>query len=131
MTKSVRIFVVDATLIHGPDIEQWRDAICPHTKIIFLESPSYPMLELVDIEAVSRLAHSVGAIVIEDNVFATPMVQRPLALGAGIVVYSATKHIDGQGRCLGGVILVSNQYVKEHRHPFLGHTGPSLSPFNA
>lgn len=124
-------FVVDATLVHGPDIEQWRDAIRSNTKIIFLASPSNPMLVLVDIQAVSRLAPSVGAIVIVDNVFATPMVQRPLASGADVVVYSATKHIDGQGRCLGGVILVSNQYVKDHRHPFLRHTGPSLSPFNA
>lgn len=124
-------FGVDATLVHGPDIERWREAIRPKTKVIFLESPSNPMLELVDIKAVSRLAHSVGAIVIVDNVFATPMLQRPLALGADVVVYSATKHIDGQGRCLGGVILGSNQYVKDHLHPFLKHTGPSLSPFNA
>ena len=124
-------FGVESTLVHGPDIEQWREAVRPNTKVFFLETPSNPTLDLVDIEAVSRLAHSIGAIVIVDNVFATPMQQRPLALGADVVVYSATKHIDGQGRCLGGVVLGSAGYVKDHLHPFLKHTGPSLSPFNA
>ena len=124
-------FGVDSTLVHGPDIEQWREAVRPNTKVFFLETPSNPTLDLVDIEAVSQLAHSVGAIVIVDNVFATPMQQRPLALGADVVVYSATKHIDGQGRCLGGVVLGPADYVKDYLHPFLKHTGPSLSPFNA
>ncbi|MEM7747549.1 MAG: aminotransferase class I/II-fold pyridoxal phosphate-dependent enzyme, partial [Pseudomonadota bacterium] len=124
-------FGVESTLVHGPDIEQWRQAVRPNTKVFFLESPANPTLDLVDIEAVSQLAHSIGAIVIVDNVFATPMQQRPLALGADVVVYSATKHIDGQGRCLGGIVLGSAGYVKDHLHPFLKHTGPSLSPFNA
>ncbi|MEM6497549.1 MAG: O-succinylhomoserine sulfhydrylase [Pseudomonadota bacterium] len=124
-------FGVDSTLVQGPDIEQWRQAVRPNTKVFFLESPANPTLDLVDIETVSQLAHSIGAIVIVDNVFATPMQQRPLALGADVVVYSATKHIDGQGRCLGGIVLGSADYVKDHLHPFLKHTGPSLSPFNA
>ncbi len=124
-------FGVEPTLVHGPDIEQWRQAVRPNTKVFFLESPANPTLDLVDIEAVSQLAHSIGAIVIVDNVFATPMQQRPLALGADVVVYSATKHIDGQGRCLGGIVLGSADYVKDYLHPFLKHTGPSLSPFNA
>ena len=107
------------------------NAIRPNTKVLFFESPSNPTLDLVDIAAVSRLARSVGAIVIVDNVFATPLLQRPLALGADVVVYSATKHIDGQGRCLGGIVLGSGDYVKGHLHNYLKHTGPSLSPFNA
>lgn len=124
-------FGIASTLVHGPDLNAWKAAIQPNTKVCFFETPANPTLDLVDIEAVAELARAVGAIVIVDNVFATPMLQRPLALGADVVVYSATKHIDGQGRCLGGVVLGSEAYVNDHLHPFLKHTGPSLSPFNA
>lgn len=122
---------ISSTLVHGPDLEQWKQAIRPETKVFFFETPSNPTLDLVDIKAVSELAHSIGAIVVVDNVFATPMLQRPMALGADVVVYSATKHIDGQGRCLGGIVLGSEAYVKDHLHNYLKHTGPSISPFNA
>lgn len=124
-------FGIESTLVHGPDIEAWKAAIKPNTKVCFFETPANPTLDLVDIRAVADLAHEVGAIVIVDNVFATPLLQRPLALGADVVVYSATKHIDGQGRCLGGVVLGPHEYVKDHLHTYLKHTGPSLSPFNA
>ena len=124
-------FGIESTLVHGPDLEAWRSAIRPNTKVCFFETPANPTLDLVDIAAVSELAQSVGAMVVVDNVFATPMLQRPLALGADVVVYSATKHIDGQGRCLGGIVLGSEAYVADHLHNYLKHTGPSLSPFNA
>jgi O-succinylhomoserine sulfhydrylase len=124
-------FGIQSTLVHGPDIDAWKAAVRPNTKVFFFETPANPTLDLVDIRAVSELAHSVGAIVVVDNVFATPMLQRPLEHGADVVVYSATKHIDGQGRCLGGVVLGSEAYVNDHLHNFLKHTGPSLSPFNA
>jgi O-succinylhomoserine sulfhydrylase len=124
-------FGVETTLVDGTDLEQWRRALRPTTKAVFLETPSNPMLEIIDLEAVARLAHAVGARVVVDNVFASPLLQRPLALGADIVVYSATKHIDGQGRCLGGAILGPERYVVDELTPFLRNTGPSLSPFNA
>lgn len=124
-------FGIDFTLIDGTDLDQWQAAVKPNTRAVFFETPSNPTLDLVDIAAVSEIAHSVGAIVVVDNVFATPMLQRPLALGADVVVYSATKHIDGQGRCLGGIVLGSQDYVDEHLHPYFKHTGPALSPFNA
>ncbi len=124
-------FGIASTLVDGPELGQWKAAIRPETKVLFFETPSNPTLDLVDIAAVSALAREAGAIVIVDNVFATPVLQRPLALGADVVVYSATKHIDGQGRCLGGVVLGSEDYVKDHLHNYLKHTGPSLSPFNA
>ncbi|MCB1548529.1 MAG: O-succinylhomoserine sulfhydrylase [Hyphomicrobiaceae bacterium] len=124
-------FGIAATLVDGRDLDQWRAAMRPQTRAVFFETPANPTLDLVDIAAVSEIAHAAGAIVVVDNVFATPMLQRPLALGADVVVYSATKHIDGQGRCLGGVVLGSERYVKDHLHNFLKHTGPSLSPFNA
>ncbi|MGF1651271.1 MAG: O-succinylhomoserine sulfhydrylase [Hyphomicrobiaceae bacterium] len=122
---------ISSTLVDGKDLDAWRAAMRPNTKACFLESPSNPTLELVDIAGVAEVAHRHGGIVIVDNVFATPLLQRPLALGADVVVYSATKHIDGQGRCLGGIVLGSKRYIDEHLHPFLKHTGPSLSPFNA
>lgn len=122
---------IEHTLVHGPDLAQWEAAIKPNTRAVFFETPSNPTLDLVDIQAVSALAHKVGALVVVDNVFATPMLQRPLALGADVVVYSATKHIDGQGRCLGGIVLGSEKYIDEQLHTYLKHTGPSLSPFNA
>ncbi|MEO1719676.1 MAG: aminotransferase class I/II-fold pyridoxal phosphate-dependent enzyme, partial [Pseudomonadota bacterium] len=113
------------------DLNAWQAAITPRTKVVFFETPSNPTLEIIDIAAVSEMAHAVDARVIVDNVFATPLLQRPLAHGADVVVYSATKHIDGQGRCLGGVVLGSHDYIDDHLHPYLKHTGPSLSPFNA
>ncbi len=124
-------FGVETTLVDGTDLEQWRRALRPTTKAVFLETPSNPMLEIIDLEAVARLAHAVGARVVVDNVFATPMLQKPLQHGADVVVYSATKHIDGQGRCLGGVVLASKDLIKKHYHDFLRQTGPSISPFNA
>lgn len=124
-------FGISFTLVDGTDLDAWRDAIRPNTRVCFFETPSNPTLDLVDIAAVSELAHRVGAMVIVDNVFATPLLQRPLRHGADIVVYSATKHIDGQGRCLGGIVLGPADYIEKHLHPFLKHTGPSLSPFNA
>ncbi len=122
---------IAVTLVDGPDIEQWRAALSRETKAVFFETPANPTLELIDIAAVADLAHSAGAKVIVDNVFSTPLLQRPLEFGADIVVYSATKHIDGQGRCLGGVILSDAQFINETLQPFLRHTGPALSPFNA
>ena len=123
-------FGVESTLVDGTDLEQWRAAVRPNTKAFFLESPTNPTLEVIDIAAVAEIAHEAGAKLVIDNVFATPMLQRPLKLGADIVVYSATKHIDGQGRCLGGVILGDTDFIDD-AHNLLKHTGPSLSPFNA
>jgi O-succinylhomoserine sulfhydrylase len=122
---------ITSTLVDGKNLEEWRKAVRPNTKIFFLESPTNPTLEVVDIAAVAKIAHDAGARLIVDNVFATPLLQKPLTLGADIVVYSATKHIDGQGRCLGGVVLADNKFVTDHLHNFLRQTGPSLSPFNA
>ncbi len=122
---------IQSTLVDGRDVEAWRKARQPNTRAFFFESPSNPCLDLVDIRAVSDLAHDAGALVVVDNVFATPMYQRPLELGADIVVYSATKHIDGQGRCLAGIVLGPDKWVTEHLHPFYKHTGAALSPFNA
>ena len=122
---------VASTLVDGRDLDAWRKAMRPNTRAVFFETPSNPCLDLVDIKAVSEIAHAAGAIVVVDNVFATPMQQRPLALGADVVCYSATKHIDGQGRCLGGIVLGSAKYVSDHLHPFYKHTGAALSPFNA
>ncbi|WP_026060540.1 O-succinylhomoserine sulfhydrylase [Pseudaminobacter salicylatoxidans] len=122
---------IEATLVDGRDIANWERAVRPNTKIFFLESPTNPTLEVVDIAAVAALANSIGARLIVDNVFATPLMQKPLELGAHVVVYSATKHIDGQGRCLGGVILSDKQWIEESLQDYFRHTGPSLSPFNA
>ena len=122
---------VNVEFVTGNDPDKWAAALNVETKAVFLETPSNPMLELVDIKMISDLAHKVGALVIVDNVMASPILQKPLALGADIVMYSATKHIDGQGRVLGGAILGSESYIKEKLNPFVRHTGPSLSPFNA
>ncbi|HEV7252854.1 MAG TPA: O-succinylhomoserine sulfhydrylase [Mesorhizobium sp.] len=122
---------VESTLVDGKDIANWEAAVRPNTKLFFLESPTNPTLELVDIAAVAKLADASGARLIVDNVFATPLQQKPLELGAHIVVYSATKHIDGHGRCLGGVVLSDKAWIDKHLHDFFRHTGPSLSPFNA
>jgi len=122
---------VETEFVDGRDLNQWRKALSKPTKAVLLETPSNPSLRLVDLKAVCDLGHAAGAQVIVDNVFATPLLQRPLEFGADIVVYSATKHIDGQGRCLGGVILSSEAFIAEHIHNFMRQTGPSLSPFNA
>jgi O-succinylhomoserine sulfhydrylase len=124
-------FGVEATLVDGADLSAWRAAMRDNTKTTFLESPTNPTLELVDIAEVAKIAHERGATLVVDNVFASPLLQRPLKLGADCVVYSATKHIDGQGRTLGGVILASEQFIATHIHNFLRQTGPCLSPFNA
>ena len=124
-------FGVETTLVDGGDLDQWRAAIRPNTKVCFLESPTNPGLEVYDIQAIADIAHAGGATLVVDNVFATPMLQRPLELGADIVVYSATKHVDGHGRCLGGVILTSQALIDQHFHNYLRQTGPALSPFNA
>ncbi|WP_076864190.1 O-succinylhomoserine sulfhydrylase [Bradyrhizobium mercantei] len=122
---------IETTLVDGLDLDQWQRALRPNTKTFFLESPTNPTLDVLDIGAIAKIAHSGGARLIVDNVFATPIWQSPLSLGADVVVYSATKHIDGQGRCLGGVILSSEAFIAEHIHNFMRQTGPSLSPFNA
>jgi len=124
-------FGVTSTLIDGTDRAAWEQAIRPGTTCVFLETPSNPTLELIDLGHVCNLAHKVGARVVVDNVFATPLLQKPMQFGVDVVVYSATKHIDGQGRCLGGVILSDRDFSTRLLMPFLRHTGPSLSPFNA
>ncbi|MEP9351688.1 O-succinylhomoserine sulfhydrylase [Xanthobacter sp. KR7-225] len=124
-------FGVATTLVDGTDLAAWRAGVRPNTKVLFLESPTNPTLEIIDIAAVAQIAHQAGARLVVDNVFATPLLQHPFALGADVVVYSTTKHIDGQGRCLGGVILSSQQFVTDHLQTFLRQTGPSISPFNA
>ena len=122
---------IQSTLVDGLDLDQWKKAMRPNTKTCFLESPTNPTLDVLDISAIAEIAHQAGARLIVDNVFATPIWQSPLSLGADVVVYSATKHIDGQGRCLGGVILSSEAFIAEHIHNFMRQTGPSMSPFNA
>ena len=131
LTDILTRFGVEIVLVDGRDLAAWKEALSVPTDLVFFETPGNPTLELVDIEAVSRMAHDAGAKVVVDNVFATPMLQRPLALGADIVAYSATKHIDGQGRCLGGIVLCSKDFHENQLHPYMKHTGPSLSPFNA
>ena len=124
-------FGVASTLVNGLDLDEWRRAVRPNTKVFFLESPTNPTLEVLDIAAIAGIAHEAGAKLVVDNVFATPIFQSPLALGADCVVYSATKHIDGQGRCLGGIILGSENFIQDHIHNLLRQTGPAMSPFNA
>lgn len=122
---------IETTLVDGLELDQWRRALRPNTKTFFLESPTNPTLDVLDIPGIAEIAHKGGARLVVDNVFATPIWQSPLALGADVVVYSATKHIDGQGRCLGGIILSSEAFIAEHIHNFMRQTGPSISPFNA
>ncbi|HEY2138170.1 MAG TPA: O-succinylhomoserine sulfhydrylase [Xanthobacteraceae bacterium] len=124
-------FGVASTLVDGLDLDQWKAAVRPNTKVFFLESPTNPTLDVLDIGAIAEIAHAAGATLVVDNVFATPIWQSPLALGADCVVYSATKHIDGQGRCLGGIILGSEKFIQDNIHMLLRQTGPSMSPFNA
>jgi O-succinylhomoserine sulfhydrylase len=124
-------FGVETTYVPGPDIEAWRAAVRPNTKVFLIESPANPLLEMTDIAAVAAIAREIGAKVVVDNVFATPILQKPLQMGADVVVYSATKHIDGQGRVLGGAILGKTALLEEAYRDVIRHTGPSLSPFNA
>jgi O-succinylhomoserine sulfhydrylase len=122
---------VETTFVDAADTAAWKAAIRPNTKIFFIETPANPLLEITDIAAVSAMAREIGAKVLVDNVFATPIFQKPLQLGADIVIYSATKHIDGQGRVLGGAILGETKLIDETYRDFIRHTGPALSPFNA
>lgn len=122
---------IETEFVDGGDLAQWQHALSRPASLVLLESPSNPMLEIVDLRAVSELAHAAGAIVVVDNVFATPLLQKPLELGADVVVYSCTKHIDGQGRVLGGAVLGSKDWIETTLQPFVRNTGPSISPFNA
>jgi O-succinylhomoserine sulfhydrylase len=124
-------FGIGHTLVEGNDLQAWKDAFRPETKAVFLETPSNPTLQIVDMAAVGELARKNGACFIVDNIFATPILQKPLQFGADVIVYSGTKHMDGQGRVLGGAIVSTKQFKEEMLKPFLRHTGPSLSPFNA
>jgi O-succinylhomoserine sulfhydrylase len=122
---------IETAFVDGTDLDQWRTALSRPVQMVLLETPSNPMLEVIDLRAVCDLAHTAGALVVVDNVFATPLLQKPLAFGADVVVYSCTKHIDGQGRVLGGAVLGSRKWVEEVLQPFVRNTGPALSPFNA
>jgi O-succinylhomoserine sulfhydrylase len=124
-------FGVKVTFVDGADLAQWRAAVTQGTKAVFFESMSNPTLELVDIQGVSRIAHAAGALVICDNVFATPIFSRAVDQGADVVVYSTTKHIDGQGRALGGVVCASRDFIRKVLEPYMKHTGGSMSPFTA
>src|SRR5260221_9772073 len=122
---------VTSTIVDGFDLDAWRKAMRPNTKTCFLETPTNPTLEVLDIAEIAKISHAAGATLVVDNVFSTPLWQSPLELGADCVVYSTTKHIDGQGRCLGGAILGSEKFINDHIHTFIRQTGPSMSPFNA
>ena len=122
---------VSVQFVDGTDLDQWRKALSTPTRLVFLESPSNPGLEVIDIRAVADLAHAAGGVLVVDNVFATPILQSPFSLGADVVVYSTTKHIDGQGRCLGGAVLGSLEFCNDVLGPFLRNTGPTMAPFNA
>ena len=131
ITKLLPKYGVEVILVDGKNIDAWKKELKKKTKLVFFETPSNPCLEIIDIKKVSKIAHKNGAKVIVDNVFATPILQKPIALGADIVMYSATKHIDGQGRVLGGAILGKKKFCDEIIKPFIRNTGPSISPFNA
>ncbi len=131
LTEILPKYGVKTTIVDGTDLGQWQEALNHPTKCVFIETPSNPGLDIIDLKSVTDLAHNAGAKVVVDNVFATPLLQQPLSLGADIVVYSATKHIDGQGRALGGIVLGDKDYCENTLKPFLRHTGPALSPFNA
>ncbi len=124
-------FGIITEFVDGGDLAQWETALSRPTNLVLLETPSNPMLEMVDLPAVANLAHKAGAIVVVDNVFATPLLQQPLTMGADVVVYSCTKHMDGQGRVLGGAVLGSKKWINDVLQPFIRNTGPALSPFNA
>lgn len=131
VTNILPRFGVETVLVDGTDLDQWRDALKDGAACIFLETPSNPTLEIIDLPAVIKLAHDAGARVVVDNVFSTPLLQQPIRLGADVSVYSGTKHIDGQGRCLGGAILCSQDFHDDVLLPYVRHTGPALSPYNA
>lgn len=131
ITELLPRYGIATTTVDGGDLDQWKQALKKKTRAVFLETPSNPALEIIDLRAVSDLAHEAGARVVVDNVFATPILQRPIEFGADIVVYSATKHIDGQGRCMGGAILGPTAYCNDELTPFFRNTGPTMSPFNA
>ena len=122
---------IETVFVEGRDLDEWREALSQPTALVLLESPSNPMLDIVDLQAVADLTHAAGGIVVVDNVFATPLLQKPLELGADVVVYSTTKHIEGQGRVLGGAVLGRKQWMEEVFQPFFRNTGPAMSPFNA
>ncbi len=131
LEEVLRKFGVKVTFVDGADLAAWRAAVTPGTKAVFFESMSNPTLELVDIRGVAEIAHAAGAIVIADNVFATPIFSRAVDQGADVVVYSTTKHIDGQGRALGGVVCASREFIRKTLEPFMKHTGGAMSPFTA
>ncbi len=131
LEEVLRRFGVEVVFVDGTDLDQWRAAVTPGTKAVFFESMSNPTLEVIDIEAVSEIAHTAGALVIVDNVFATPIFSRAVEQGADVVVYSTTKHIDGQGRALGGVVCGTTQFIRKVLEPYMKHTGGSMSPFTA
>lgn len=131
LTEILPKWGIEVEILESNSIENWKAALKKKTKVVFIETPSNPLLEITDIAAVAKLAHQAGATVIVDNVMASPVLQKPLQLGADVVMYSATKHMDGQGRVLGGVILGTKKYIEQQLKPFTRHTGPALSPFNA
>lgn len=131
VTSILPRFGIRTTLVDGTDLDAWKEAVTADTKCVFLETPSNPGLEILDIEAICAIARSKGATIVVDNIFATPILQRPLTYGADVIVYSGTKHMDGQGRVLGGAIVSTRKFKDELLKPFLRHTGPSISPFNA
>jgi O-succinylhomoserine sulfhydrylase len=131
VTSILPRFGIRTTLVDGADLDAWKSAITPDTRCVFLETPSNPTLDVIDLEAVCGIAKSSGANVVVDNIFATPILQRPLQYGADVIVYSGTKHMDGQGRVLGGAIMSTKKFKEDLLKPFLRHTGPSISPFNA
>jgi len=131
LDEVLRRYGVEVTFVDGADLDAWRAAVRPGTKAVFFESMSNPLLELVDIREVAKIAHAVGAIVIVDNVFATPIFSRAVDQGADVVVYSTTKHIDGQGRALGGVICGTREFIRKTVEPYMKHTGGAMSPFTA
>ena len=131
VTSILPRFGIRTTMVDGADLAAWKEAITTDTKCVFLETPSNPTLDVIDLEAVCGIAKAKGANVVVDNIFATPILQRPLTYGADVIVYSGTKHMDGQGRVLGGAIVSTRKFKDELLKPFLRHTGPSISPFNA
>jgi O-succinylhomoserine sulfhydrylase len=131
ITSILPRFGITHTLVDGNDMAAWEKAMTPATKVVFLETPSNPTLEIIDVAAVGAIAKKAGACFVVDNIFATPVLQKPLEMGADVIVYSGTKHMDGQGRVLGGAIVSTKAFKDDLLKPFLRHTGPSLSPFNA
>ncbi len=131
MEEVLSRFGIASTMVDGHDLDQWRSAMRPETKMLFLETPANPTLAIVDLKAVAKIAHEGGARLVVDNAFASPVLQRPMDFGADIVIHSSTKYIDGQGRCLGGMILCKQDFLSDHLQIFLRNTGPSISPFNA